>query len=120
MSLISATEHANRMIEIAKDAVIQKILALPQNSEVVDLTDKCFVLKSSNVSTILKSNMAPTFYNFKTSYRAVADLVEGAALLNVVGVLRTVLDTGYVGKQKLHPEAVSNLKSALAEEIGYG
>ena len=119
MSLLSATNHAKRMVETAKEDVIRKILALPQNPDVVSLTDKCFVLKSSAISTVLKSNMDPTFYDFKASYRAVSDLICKTTFPNVVGAIRTVLDTGYVGKQKLHPEAVRNLKTVLEEEIGY-
>ena len=101
----------------AKQTLVDRIGALPDNPRIQRLTDKCFVIMSSD----LDDNWTPNYHDFRLQYRLLQALVMKTSFEKLKSTLEGVVATGtlpvttlqYDRGFKLHPDVIANLKAMI-------
>ena len=119
---VSISEFDQAVIAMlkAKENLANLIKDQPQNPNMQDLGNNCFIVKYSRLDQ-KTLNLSPEYYNFKGQYATIAeklliskdlrkDLEEIVKLKSV-----QVYKNAGVMTMKLHPAVVENLKSLLED-----
>lgn len=96
-------------------ALQEEIKSLPDNPDIVRISDNCYAISSANLRI---ESWSPEHYEFKHQYKAIADVMsrsaKGKELSNVVDVLNAGIIKPSVGHMiRLHPNVISNVSDML-------
>jgi hypothetical protein len=107
----------NKKAEQFREQVIKKLLKLADNPRIKRISDKAFILKSSN----LGDNFSPEHHDFALCYRLIAELLRKKPVTEVYSTIVAIIETGQYRdgscKINLHPDVIKNLDNFIHKDF---
>lgn len=110
-------------IQKIRDEISQKLLSLPQNPRIksVGQSGNCFTIKVSDLMGgpgNPHANWSASYHDFRTQYRALADLVQRGSPETIISRLKNALDrgsliAGHQSRITLHPDVIDHVRRLL-------
>jgi len=131
MSWIDVVEALSRDANAVRDAVVRRILELPDNPTIKRLNGRCFSLRASELTvpgyvdedgrqSPHVTSWSPLFHDFNAQHNLIAQQVQATDPLLIPAFLKRLVDGGVLAlsatnKVRLHPVVRQQLKDLLNE-----
>ena len=116
MVLKTKVINIHKQIMKMKQDLINEINICDQNPKIKVLSKNCYVINSKDLSNDL--NLCPFYYNFKTQYEYISQVIENTRIESILSVLNSIIETGRHKKDTYHrvkfnPIVINKIKSLI-------
>ena len=98
-----------------KQALIDTVLAMPDNPKINRISDQCFTISVKDLSPDLC--LTPGYYDFKRQYRLIVEIIEDNGTSRALTLIREIITNGSIRYHsevtKFHPGVVEHLKTLM-------
>ena len=117
--IASVEETHRKRIETMKSAIIELIKALPENSDITVIDDRCYTIKKSSLSG--DNCLSPTFYRFKAQYNLLIDVINSGDIEHIEFKFKRIIETSKhrlsTHTVRFHPDVIEEIKKLLKVEL---